>query len=118
MISLELNQVSLINEIKGQSPNSSGTLSKFPEYFSFLTPLAPPLKIVKTTAVTYDREAIVTPDCHTEMHIRTTGYWMGVDYQGGTFTAPATNVQVLKADPYLSSLSNFNAKMSHTMSTH
>ncbi|RNA24768.1 hypothetical protein BpHYR1_000462 [Brachionus plicatilis] len=53
------------------------------------------------------------------LNIRTTGYLMGVDYQGGSFTlAATTQTQVLKSDPYFSALSNFNAELSHTMSSH
>ncbi|RNA41938.1 hypothetical protein BpHYR1_047414 [Brachionus plicatilis] len=115
-----MNQMhSLINEIEGQSSDATGVLSKFPEYLSMMiAPLNPPIKYV-AVGPTAPR-AIATPDIHTELHIRTRGEWLGGDYQGGTFAigVARTQIQPLKADPYYQELSNFNAEVAHTMSTH
>ncbi len=104
----------IINEIEGQSSAGSGMLSRFPEFFSFLiAPLNAPIASMDNGQAG-NRYTTFTPNIYTQLHVKTRGEWLGIDYQGGTFTIPTT----LKSDPYFQSESNFNAELSHQFSTH
>lgn len=63
---------SLINEIEGQSADSSGNLLKWPELFNFLiAPLNADMVMARGGG-----SAAITPNFHTEFHIKTSATWL------------------------------------------
>ncbi|RNA28925.1 hypothetical protein BpHYR1_004671 [Brachionus plicatilis] len=88
----------LINEIEGQSADSSGNLNKWPEYFNFLfAPLNAHLAQGKVDGGTAaSRGVVLTPNFHCELHIKTTATWLCMDRK----TDSETIGLKVKTDPY------------------
>ncbi|RMZ99424.1 hypothetical protein BpHYR1_015477 [Brachionus plicatilis] len=88
----------LINEIEGQSADSSGNLNKWPEYFNFLfVPLNAHLAHGKVDLGSADTRGVaLTPNFHCELHIKTTATWLCMDRTSES----ATIGLKVKSDPY------------------
>lgn len=69
----DTNIAALINEIEGQSANSTGNLEKWREYFNFLIA---PLNAGTVLCRKEGKTAAATSNFHTEFHIKATATWL------------------------------------------
>lgn len=101
----------LINEIEGQSADATGNLVKWPNFFNFL--IAPlNADMVTASYPSIPRSAIITPNSHTELHIKTSATWLCMQ------SSITTGTVGKKVDPYFKANSMLNAEISHQFGTH
>ena len=99
---------SLINEIEGQSADSSRNLIKWPEYFNFLiAPLNADMVMCKGT-----NNAAITPNFHTEVHVKTTATWLCMS------NAKVSSTIGFKSDPYYKANADYNMSVIQHSNTH
>lgn len=101
----------LINEIEGQSADASGNLVKWPEYFNFI--IAPlNADMVLAPALGTPTSALITPNFHTELHIKTSATWLAMQ------SSQTTDTVGRKIDPYYKANSMLNQETVSHYSVH
>lgn len=101
----------LINEIEGQSADSTGNLVKWPEFFNFLVaPLNSDMVMCPIGTTT----AVLTPNFHTEVHVKTSATWLAMQNSqvSGTVGFSA------KSDPYYKAQVKTNLEIARAYGTH
>lgn len=112
------NIASLINEIEGQSADSTGVLTKWPEYFNFL--IAPLNADMVMCTSDNNNKAFITPNFHTEIHMKCTSTWFCMDSTLGPNqdAARMQTVNEIKLDPYYKANSDLNQEILYKIGTH
>ena len=104
----------LINEIEGQSADASGNLQKWPEFFNLL--IAPLNSDMITFHIdnTNGSGVAITPNFHTEFHIKCSAKWSARDNSQVT---PTIGVRI-KDDPFYTMNEDLKQEITHQINTH
>lgn len=106
---------SLINEIEGQSADASGNLQKWPEYLNLL--IAPLNADMITFRINNSNGTgvVITPNFHTEFHIKCSAKWSARDNSTVQQTVGAARI---KDDPFFMMNEDLKQEITHQINTH
>lgn len=109
----DTNIAALINEIEGQSADASGNLVKWPEFFNFLVgPLNSDFVMAPVVENNVFTTAFLTPNFHTEFHIKTSATWLCMQ------NAKVSGTIGRKMDPYYQANAQLNMEIAQSFNTH